>query len=104
VAAAAAVVASGSSTPHLLAAGVAGVLAVTGLVAKNHWLSAASAFVVGLLVVTRFEVFEHQLLAGWAPAVAQRVAVTIAVSCAATVVGSELIALLGASTSETVPT
>ena len=43
---------------------------------------------VVILAVTHFEVFEHQLLAGWAPEVVQRIAITVALACAAAVVGS----------------
>ncbi len=52
--------------------------------------------IVVFLAVTHFEVFEHQLLAGWAPAVLQRVGVTVALALAAAVVGSELVVGLGA--------
>jgi hypothetical protein len=51
-----------------------------------------------VLAVTHFEVFEHQLLAGWAPEDVQRVAIMLALACAAAVVGDELVTGLGAST------
>lgn len=48
--------------------------------------------------MTHFEVFEHRLLAGWAPEVLQRIAITAALALAAAVVGSELVTGLGATT------
>jgi hypothetical protein len=49
------------------------------------------------MVVTHFEVFEHQLLAGWAPAALQRPAILVAMAMAAAVIGSELVTGLGAT-------
>ena len=71
---------------------------MTGWVLKNRWLPIVAAVLVLVLSVTHFEVFEHQLLAGWAPAVLQRVAITMALSFAAALVGSELVSGLGATT------
>jgi hypothetical protein len=53
---------------------------------------------VVVLAVTHFEVFEHQLLAGWAPAVLQRMAIMVALACGAAVVGCELVVGLGSTT------
>jgi hypothetical protein len=74
------------------------VLIILGWILHNRWLPVASAVMVVILAVTHFEVFEHQLLAGWAPEVLQRIAITVALACAAAVVGYELVVGLGAST------
>lgn len=91
-------VGSGSSTFRMVASALAVVIVVTGWVLKNRWLPIVAAVLVLVLSVTHFEVFEHQLLAGWAPAVLQRVAITMALSFAAALVGSELVSGLGATT------
>jgi hypothetical protein len=98
VAAVANVVGSGTSTFRIVASALAIVLIIVGWVLHNRWLPVASAVMVVILAVTHFEVFEHQLLAGWAPAVVQRIAITVALACAAAVVGYELVVGLGAST------
>jgi hypothetical protein len=75
------------------------VLAVAGWVIKNRWLPVGAATVVVVLAVTHFEVFEHRLLAGWAPSGLQRLGITVALALAAAVVGAELVAGLGATPS-----
>jgi hypothetical protein len=91
------IIGSGTSAFRIIAAAVAAALVIVGWVIKNHWLPAAAAAFVVVLAVTHFEVFEHQLLAGWAPEVVQRVSITLALACAAAVVGYELVVGLGAS-------
>ena len=54
-------------------------------------------YLVAVLAVTHFEVFEHQLLAGWAPESLQRIAITLALAFSAAVVGTELVTGLGAT-------
>jgi hypothetical protein len=97
VAAIACLVGSGSSKFRIVASGLAVVLALVGWVIKNRWLPVAAAALVVILTVTHFEVFEHRLLAGWAPAVLQRLGVTMALALAAAVVGAELVTGLGAT-------
>jgi hypothetical protein len=97
VAAVASLVGSGSSTFRIVASAVLVVVALIGWVIRNRWLPVASAVAVVILSVTHFEVFEHQLLAGWAPAILQRLAITVALAVAAAVVGAELVAGLGAT-------
>lgn len=96
-AAVACIVGSGSSMFRVVAGAVALALVVAGWVVKNHWLPTAAAALIVVLAVTHFEVFEHQLLAGWAPEVVQRVSITLALAMAAAVVGYELVVGLGAS-------
>jgi hypothetical protein len=97
-AAIASLVGSGSSKFRIVASGLAIVLALIGWIIKNRWLPVASAVFVVVLAVTHFEVFEHRLLAGWAPAVLQRFGVTVALALAAAVVGAELVTGLSATT------
>jgi hypothetical protein len=97
LAAAAVVTGSGPSLFRIIAGALAVATAAAALTLKNRWLAAASALIVAALAMTRFEVFEHQLLAGWAPAAVQRVAILVAMSLAAAVVGSELVTGLGAT-------
>ena len=97
VAAVANLVGSGTSTFRVVASALAIVLIIVGWILHNRWLPVASAVMVVILAVTHFEVFEHQLLAGWAPEVLQRIAITVALACAAAVVGYELVMGLGAS-------
>jgi hypothetical protein len=91
-------VGSGTSTFRIAASAVAVVLTVVGILMKNRWLPVVAAAMVVILAVTHFEVFEHQLLAGWAPEVLQRIAITLALALAAAVVGAELVTGLGATT------
>ena len=98
LAAIACLVGSGSSKFRLVASGLMIVLALAGWIIKNRWLPVAAAVVVVVLAVTHFEVFEHRLLAGWAPAGLQRLGDTVALALAAAVVGAELVAGLGATT------
>lgn len=98
VAAIASLVGSGSSKFRIVASAVLIVVALTGWIIRNRWLPVASAVAVVILSVTHFEVFEHQLLAGWAPALLQRFSITVALALAAAVVGAELVAGLGATT------
>ncbi|MEO7371108.1 MAG: hypothetical protein ABI949_08800 [Ilumatobacteraceae bacterium] len=91
-------VGSGTSTFRIVASAVAVMLVVVGMVVKNRWLPVVASVMVVILAVTHFEVFEHQLLAGWAPEVLQRVAIMAALALAAAVVGSELVTGLGATT------
>ena len=90
-------VGSGGSKFRNVASGLMLVLALVGWIIKNRWLPVAAATVVVVLAVTHFEVFEHRLLAGWAPAGLQRLGVTVALALAAAVVGAELVAGLGAT-------
>lgn len=90
-------VGSGTSTFRVVACGIAILFVVVGWMLKNRWLPVAAAVLVVALAATHFEVFEHQLLAGWAPAVLQRIAITVALAFAAAVVGSELVTGLGAT-------
>ncbi len=94
----ASLVGSGGSKFRLVASGSMIVLALTGWIIKKIWLPVAAAVVVVVLAVTHFEVFEHRLLAGWAPAGLQRLGVTIALAVAAAVVGAELVTGLSATT------
>ena len=69
IAAVACLVGSGTSTFRVVASAVAIGAVVAGMVLKNRWLARRRRVVlVVVLAVTHFEVFEHQLLAGWAPA------------------------------------
>jgi len=101
VGAVACLIGSGHSTFRIAVSALAIVLAAAGWALKNRWLPVISSLLVVVLAVTHFEVFEHQLLAGWAPAVVQRVAIMLALACGAAVVGCELVVGLG--TSSTVP-
>ncbi|MEP7112021.1 MAG: hypothetical protein ABI862_02040 [Ilumatobacteraceae bacterium] len=92
-------VGSGTSTFRVVASALAIAVVIVGVVLKNRWLPVAAAVVIVILAVTHFEVFEHQLLAGWAPEVLQRIAITLALALAAAVVGSELVTGLGATAS-----
>ncbi len=96
-ASAACLVGSGSSTARAAASAVAVAVVIAGWVLKNRWLPIVAATVVVVLAVTHFEVFEHQLLAGWAPEPLQRIAISIALALAAAVVGSEVVTGLGAT-------
>ena len=98
VAGAACLVGSGTSMFRVVASALAIVLVIAGILLKNRWLPVVAAVMVVILAVTHFEVFEHQLLAGWAPEVLQRIAITLALALAAAVVGSELVTGLGATT------
>ena len=98
IAAIACLVGSGSSSFRIVASAAAIVLAIVGWVVKNRWVSATSSLIVVVLAVTHFEVFEHELLAGWAAAPLQRVAIGIALAFGAVVVGCELVVGLGATT------
>jgi hypothetical protein len=98
VAGVACLVGSGASTFRVVASALAIVVVVAGLLLKNRWLPVVAAVMVVILAVTHFEVFEHQLLAGWAPEVLQRIAITFALALAAAVVGSELVTGLGPTT------
>ena len=71
-------VGSGTSTFRVMASLVAIVLAVVGVALKNRWLPVVASALVVILAVTHFEVFEHQLLAGWAPEVLQRLGISAA--------------------------
>lgn len=102
VASVACLVGSGTSTFRVVASAVAIAVIVVGMVLKNRWLPVVAATLIAVLAVTHFEVFEHQLLAGWAPEIVQRIAIAIALALAAAVVGSELVTGLGA-TSATEP-
>ncbi len=99
VAAVAGLVGSGNSKFRIIAGAVLIVVAVIGWIIRNRWLPVAAAVAVVILSVTHFEVFEHRLLAGWAPAVLQRLGITVALALAASVVGAELVSGLGATTS-----
>ncbi|MGZ4770070.1 MAG: hypothetical protein ACXVLX_15490 [Ilumatobacteraceae bacterium] len=99
VAAIAGLVGSGASKIRIIAGGVLIVVAVIGWIIRNRWLPVGAAVAVVILSVTHFEVFEHRLLAGWAPAGLQRLGITVALALAAAVVGAELVAGLGATTS-----
>ena len=98
IAAVANLVGSGTSTFRIVASALAIVLVIVGWILHNRWLPVAASVMVVFLAVTHFEVFEHQLLAGWAPELVQRLAVSVALAGAAAVVGYELVTGLGAST------
>jgi hypothetical protein len=89
---------SGTSAFRVVASALAIVIVIAGILLKNRWLPVVAAVMVVILAVTHFEVFEHQLLAGWAPELLQRIAITLALALAAAVVGSELVTGLGATT------
>jgi hypothetical protein len=93
----ASLVGSGSSKFRLVAGAACVVIALLGWIIRNRWLPVAAAVIVVALSVTHFEVFEHQLLAGWAPAALQRPAIMVALALAAAVVGAELVSGLGAT-------
>ncbi len=88
---------SGTSTFRVMASALAIVLVIAGWILHNRWLPVAASVLVVILAVTHFEVFEHQLLAGWAPEIMQRLAVSVALACAAAVVGHALVTGLGAT-------
>jgi hypothetical protein len=90
-------VSSGHSAFRLIAGGVAFLVAVAGWLLRRSWLAAGGALIATVLAVTHFEVYEHRLLAGWAPAVVQRVSITLGLAFGAAVVGCELVAALGAT-------
>jgi hypothetical protein len=96
-AAVACLVGSGTSAFRVVASAFAILVVVAGLVLKHRWLPVGASVLVVVLSVTHFEVFEHQLLAGWAPEVLQRIAIMVALALAAAVVGSELVTGLGAT-------
>ncbi|HEY4608634.1 MAG TPA: hypothetical protein VIH06_05500 [Ilumatobacteraceae bacterium] len=98
IAAVACFIGSGHSTFRILVSALAIVLAAVGWALKNRWLPVISSLIVVVLAITHFEVFEHQLLAGWAPAVLQRVAIGVALAFGAAVVGCELVVGLGSTT------
>jgi hypothetical protein len=93
-------VGSGASKFRIVASAAAIVVVAIGWALRNRWLPVAAATLIVVLSVTHFEVFEHRLLAGWAPEVLQRVAITVALAFSAAVVGSELVNGLGATTIE----
>jgi hypothetical protein len=97
IAAIACLVGSGSSAFRIGASALAIAVVTAGLVLRNRWLPTAAAVLVMVLAVTHFEVFEHQLLAGWAPEALQRITITLALAFSAAVVGSELVNGLGAT-------
>lgn len=103
VAALAVVVGSGPSTLRILAGVIAFVAAISGWLLRNRWLSVAAAAIALLSAITHFEVFEHQLLAGWAPAELQRVGMSVGLALAAAVVGYELVGQLGATHQQAEP-
>ena len=96
-------VGSGHSLFRLIAGAVAFLIAVAGWVTRRSWLAAGGALIATVLAVTHFEVYEHRLLAGWAPAVVQRVSITLGLAFGAAVVGCELVTALGASERPTAP-
>jgi len=98
IAAVACLIGSGHSSFRIVVSVAAIVLAGLGWALRNRWLPVISSVLVVLLAVTHFEVFEHQLLAGWAPAVLQRIAIAIALAFGAAVVGCELVVGLGSTT------
>lgn len=93
----ASVVGSGTSKFRIGASVLAIVIALAVWLLRNRWLPVTAALIVVVLSLTHFEVFEHQLLAGWAPPILQRLAITLALSLAAAVVGCELVTGLGAT-------
>jgi hypothetical protein len=99
----ASLIGSGSSAFRVALSGVAIALAVGGIALRSRrpsvarWLPPVAAAIVVVLAVTHFEVFEHQLLAGWAPAILQRISIMVALALAAAVVGSELVTGLSAT-------
>jgi hypothetical protein len=90
-------VGSGISKFRVAASAVAIVVVIAGWLLKKRWLPVGAALLIVVLAVTHFEVFEHQLLAGWAPELLQRVSITLALAFAASVVGYELVVGLGTS-------
>ena len=68
-------VGSGMSGFRVAASAIAIVLAVVGVALKNRWLPVIASAMVVILAVTHLEVFEHQLLAGWAPELLQRLGI-----------------------------
>jgi hypothetical protein len=90
-------VGSGPNTFRIVTSATAIVLAIAGIVLKNRWLPVIASTMVAVLAVTNFEVFEHQLLAGWVPELLQRIGVSAALALSAAVVGSELVTTLGAT-------
>ena len=87
----------GSTTRHILGAVVIAVALLATLI-RRPLLSVAAAITAGALAATRIEVFEHELLAGWLPAVGQRIGVTIAIALCLGVVASALVGALGPTT------
>jgi hypothetical protein len=88
-------VGSGTSKFRVAASAVAIVVVIAGWLLKKRWLPVGAALLIVVLAVTHFEVFEHELLAGWAPELLQRIAITLALAFAASVVGYELVVGLG---------
>jgi hypothetical protein len=103
VASIACLVGSGTSTFRVVVSALAIALVLAALALRNrgsalaHWLPVVASVMIVVLAVTHFEVFEHQLLAGWAPEALQRIGITAALAFAAAVVGSELVTGLGAT-------
>jgi hypothetical protein len=97
-------VGSGTSAFRVVASALAVVLVLVASALKNrndalaHWLPVGASLMIVILAVTHFEVFEHQLLGGWAPEFLQRIGITVALAFAAAVVGSELVTGLGTTT------
>lgn len=98
-----AVVGSGSSGARVAIGIAAIVLGIAGWLLGNRWMSSAAALVAVVFAVTHFEVFEHQLLAGRAPAVLQRIGITVALGFGAAVVGRQVVGELGATQPEPEP-
>jgi hypothetical protein len=91
------VLASGTSAVRVAAGAVIIALAIAAWVLRNRWGTLIAGGLAAFLAVTHFEVFEHRLLAGWAPTLFQRVGIAAALACGAAVVGAELVVGLSAS-------
>ncbi|MCU1400695.1 MAG: hypothetical protein JWN62_3804 [Acidimicrobiales bacterium] len=93
--AASALLAQGAS-PTRAVLGVVLILgAISALVIRRPVVSAVAAAGGLVLAATRLEVFEHDLLAGWMPAVGQRLAADVAIALCLGVVASALVGVLG---------
>ncbi|MCU1387421.1 MAG: hypothetical protein JWL72_759 [Ilumatobacteraceae bacterium] len=91
----AALLGQGASPTRAVLGGVVIVAALVALVIRRPIMSAVAAAGGLALAATRLEVFEHDLLAGWMPAVGQRIAADVAIALCLGVVGSALVGVLG---------
>ena len=82
-----------SNTRHVLGAMVI-VVAFAAVVLRRPLVATAVAVGAGILATTRIEAFEHELLAGWPDAVAQRTALAVALALCLGVVAAAIVGAL----------
>ena len=82
-----------STTRHVLGAVVI-VAAISAVARRRSLVATAAAVAAGILAITRIEAFEHELLAGWPAAVAQRIALVVAIALCLGVVAAAIVGAL----------